>query len=129
MSIKAIWRSFVNGLPIVAVLIIIGAIFQKVLPAQQATASVQYETGSLYDIVPSTHTPWFFIFIGWYIFSAMVSGMPEPEQDSSPWYIWAYRSFHILSASGTSFFQNKIYWPPSETEGRKERNATTRIAP
>lgn len=69
------------------------------------------------DLTPSgmTRDVWFWIFVGWYVFSALVTGMPEPTQNSSPWYIWAYRSFHILAASGTSFFQNKMYWPNSVT--------------
>lgn len=83
------------------------------------------------DLTPTgmTKDVWFWIFVGWYVFSALVSGMPEPIPESSPWYIWAYRSFHILAASGTSFFQNKMYWPggvrnalPPEGEGPgKER--------
>jgi hypothetical protein len=69
------------------------------------------------DLTPTgmTRDIWFWIFVGWYVFSALVTGMPEPTQESSPWYIWAYRSFHILAASGTSFFQNKMYWPNSVT--------------
>lgn len=72
--------------------------------AVQAASPIQQSTAMIGDL-------WFWIFVGWYIFSALVSGMPEPTQSSSPWYIWAYRSFHILAASGTSFFQNKLFWP------------------
>lgn len=65
------------------------------------------------SIMPSvmTRDPWFWVFVGWYGFSAIVTGMPEPNIESSPWYIWAYRSFHILAASGTSFFSAKAHWP------------------
>lgn len=64
---------------------------------------------------------WFWVFVGWYVFSALVSGMPEPTPESTPWYIWAYRSFHILAASGTSFFQNKMFW---KTEDQVKRDNT-----
>lgn len=109
ITLKKIARAFIDGLPVAAFALVLGAAMAKFMSAQ--TASQSQPSSPFSDLVPGSHSPWFFVFIGWYVFSAMVSGMPEPTADSSPWYIWAYRSFHILSASGTSFFQNKIYWP------------------
>lgn len=82
---------------------------------QPAQIIVPINTPSI-DLSPTgmTKDVWFWIFVGWYVFSAMTTGMPEPDRDSSPWYIWAYRSLHILLASGTAFFQNKLYWPSKE---------------
>lgn len=108
MQFKKTIYTFLIGLPFVAILLMISMFFVSILRAQAAVAP---SPSPINDLVPGSHSPWFFVFIGWYVFSALVSGMPEPTHDSSPWYIWAYRSFHILSASGTSFFQNKIYWP------------------
>ena len=48
------------------------------------------------------------------MFSSLVSGMPEPEKTDSPFYIWIYRSFHIIAASGTSYFQHKNLWLSEE---------------
>lgn len=106
--VKGIWKGFLSRLPIAILLFVTAAVTVRVLEAQSI---LHQPSDSIYDLVPGSRSPWFFVFIGWYVFSALVSGMPEPERESSPWYIWAYRSFHILSASGTSFFQNKMYWP------------------
>lgn len=107
-SIKGLIKGLITRLPIALFLFLVGVVLTKVLEAQEV---IHQPSDSIYDLVPGSRSPWFFVFIGWYVFSALVSGMPEPERESSPWYIWAYRSFHILSASGTSFFQNKMYWP------------------
>jgi hypothetical protein len=103
-SLKKIARSFLDRLPIVAALLVVGVILSKILEAQSVS---QQPT----DSVANTHDPWFWIFVGWWLFSALVTGMPEPVTDSSFWYVWVYRSFHMIAASGTSFFQNKMYWP------------------
>lgn len=84
-------------------------LFVAVVWGQSVTHAQGNETPFM-ELVPGSRSVWFFVFIGWYVFSAITSGMPEPTKESSPWYIWAYRSFHILSANGTSFFQNKLYW-------------------
>lgn len=62
--------------------------------------------------------PWFDGFAGYYVFSALVAGMPEPDANSSFVYIWMYRSGHILSANGTAYFSHKSMW--NEISGKKE---------
>ncbi|MGN6593967.1 MAG: hypothetical protein ACTHJX_13795 [Terriglobales bacterium] len=37
------------------------------------------------------------ILIGWYIFSAAVSGMPAPGEASGAGYRWLYHSLHLLA--------------------------------
>ncbi len=59
------------------------------------------------------HDPWFCVFVGWSLFSAVVSGMPEPERKSAFGYIWLYRSCHILSSQGTAYFAHKDKWADS----------------
>src|SRR5579862_2288714 len=54
--------------------------------------------------------PWFDIAIFLWVFSAVVGGMPEPEEDSNFWYIWAYRTLHLLSATGTAYFIHRKRW-------------------
>lgn len=60
-------------------------------------------------VVP-LNDPWFVVFIVWNLFSAVTSGMPEPDEDSSFSYIWLFRSCHILSAQGTAYFIHKKRW-------------------
>lgn len=55
--------------------------------------------------------PWFDITLCWWVFSAVTSGMPEPDQDSSFGYIWLYRTSHILSSQGTAYFAHRGQWP------------------
>lgn len=38
------------------------------------------------------------ILVGWYIFSALVSTMPEPRPDSFG-YLWAYRALNTLAGN------------------------------
>lgn len=80
----------------------LAGIFQTVLPGGE---------------VP-VRNPWFWVCIGQWLFSGFVSGMPEPEEDSSFFYVWAYRSFHILSASGTAYFTHRAQWPVISGEQR-----------
>lgn len=55
--------------------------------------------------------PWFDAFAGFYVFSAITSGMPEPDPKTSSFgYVWLYRSCHILSANGTAYFIAKNKW-------------------
>jgi hypothetical protein len=80
-------------------------------------------TGALVTGVMSMNVPladpWFDLFLGFYIFSAITSGMPEPTQESSFGYIWMYRSFHILSANGTAYFIARNKW--NEITGADEK--------
>lgn len=57
------------------------------------------------------HDPWFWIFVLWWFFSCIASGMPEPTSQNSDTYLWAYRSMHLMAASGTSYFRNKLDLP------------------
>ena len=60
------------------------------------------------------HDPWFAILLVWWIFSSVTAGMPEPDLKSSFYYVWAYRTMHLLAASGTSYFSHKKSWPSIE---------------
>jgi hypothetical protein len=51
--------------------------------------------------------PWFDVAVFMYVFSGITAGMPEPTSKSSFFYVWAYRTFHILSANGTDYFVHK----------------------
>lgn len=58
--------------------------------------------------------PWFDIFmfyvLGRWMFVSIVNGMPEPSEDSSDWYIWAYRSMHSMAHIATAYFSHKKLW-------------------
>lgn len=69
-----------------------------------------YIVGPLIDL-PHVSDPWFVIFILWWLFSAVTTGMPEPEEKSSFFYVWAYRTFHVIAGNGTSYFADKTVWP------------------
>ena len=110
--LKILLISLVAHLPVALFFLLCGIVCSVLVYGQPV---VQYQapaySNPLWDIVPGSHSVWFFVFIIWYFFSAITAGMPEPTIESSPWYVWAYRTFHILAASGTSYFQNKMYWP------------------
>lgn len=57
------------------------------------------------------HDPWFLFFVFGWIVSCITSGMPDPDQNSSMYYIWAYRTMHLIIASGTAYFSHKSAWP------------------
>ena len=63
----------------------------------------------------TTMDPWFWILVAGWLFSCIVSGMPEPDRNSSPWYVWAYRSLRLITASGTAYFQHRSMWPEMKT--------------
>jgi hypothetical protein len=63
----------------------------------------------LNDVIP--HDIWFKVFVAWYVFSAVVTGMPEPKKGSRTAYVWLFRSSHILAASGTAYFNHRMHWP------------------
>lgn len=44
----------------------------------------------------------------YWLFSAIVGGMPAPEINSSPGYIWLHNSLHILAGNITSAVQAKF---------------------
>lgn len=39
------------------------------------------------------------LMVGWYVLSAVVSGMPAPPPQAGVAYIWAYRSLHVLAGN------------------------------
>jgi len=39
------------------------------------------------------------LIIAYYIFNAVVSGMPEPMPNGNAFYLWLYRSSHTLSGN------------------------------
>lgn len=58
--------------------------------------------------------PWFDVFavyllVKWAI-ASIVNGMPEPEENSSVWYIWCFRSLHSMAHIATAYFSHKRMW-------------------
>jgi len=45
--------------------------------------------------------------LGFWVFSAVISGMPAPLPNSSRGYTWLYGSLHILAANITNAMQKK----------------------
>ncbi len=100
-----------------AVIALIGAGVFGVRAFAQSTAPPQVivqEAPSAPFLTETTRDPWFQLLLGYVVFCAIVSGMPEPDEKSGPGYIWAYRSGHLLAMMGTSYFQNKHLWPTEE---------------
>jgi hypothetical protein len=48
------------------------------------------------------HHPASFAIAGYFCFSAVVGGMPEPDASASLWYRWAFGSLHILAGNLTT---------------------------
>lgn len=46
--------------------------------------------------------------LAYFVFSAGISGMPEPSSSSSVGYSWLYHSLHILSGDLSSLFGSRI---------------------
>lgn len=61
-----------------------------------------------------SHHVGFEVLIAWFIFSAVVSGMPDISDTDSKGYKWAYKSLHILAADFSQFFR------PSSKSNSKE---------
>jgi hypothetical protein len=58
--------------------------------------------------------PWFDVLVA-YVFGqwalrSTVNGMPEPEEDSSLWYIWCYRTMHSMAHISTAYFSHRNMW-------------------
>ncbi|HKT10338.1 MAG TPA: hypothetical protein VJW77_00795 [Terriglobia bacterium] len=71
------------------------------------------------------HDPWFeFVMIA--AVMALVSGMPDPREDSSTAYKWAYRSFHLFLSIGTSFFSHESAWRALEPKAGSSKERETR---
>lgn len=93
---------------------VLGAIFLLL----QITDVATHATGEPVPI----HDVWFLLLVSWGVFSAITAGMPEPtvpkdgdirppKMTDSDGYLWAYRTMHILSQNGTSYFKNKTEFP------------------
>lgn len=52
----------------------------------------------------------------YWVFSAFISGMPEPAPTASVAYIWAYKSFHMIAGDVASAMQARYsnLLPPSQ---------------
>ena len=53
------------------------------------------------------HQFWLGVALIW-IFSAFVSGMPEPHDKSSDGYLWLFRALHSIAGNITTVFSGKI---------------------
>lgn len=51
------------------------------------------------------------VLIGYFLFSAIVSGMPEPVPSSGVFYRWAYQSLHVLSGDLSTVLGSRIPKP------------------
>ncbi len=47
------------------------------------------------------------VLLAWYVFSAVVSGMPAPTNSSGMGYRWAYRSLHVLAGDLSHYWQDR----------------------
>jgi hypothetical protein len=45
------------------------------------------------------HNPWFWLFIGWFLFSSVVGTMPAPDEKDGKGYRWAYAALHSIAAN------------------------------
>jgi hypothetical protein len=52
--------------------------------------------------------PAVFSIAAYWIFSALVGGMPFPKESSSSGYTWAYNSLHILAGNVTAVMTSKF---------------------
>src|SRR5690242_13615983 len=55
----------------------------------------------------SQHQFWVAVVLYW-IFSAAISGMPEPDANASPGYLWLYRFLHTTAGNITTAFGARI---------------------
>ena len=52
---------------------------------------------------------------GYFLFSAIVGGMPDPTTTSSTGYQWLFKTLHLLAGNITAAFQSK--YPNLQTGG------------
>ena len=113
MAWKKIEKTLVvRGVIVSFVMLIVFSIF-AVLAYAQIVIPPSYPSNAPF-LSTTTQDPWFWVMVAGWLFSCLVSGMPEPEKDNSPFYIWAYRSLHLIAASCTAYFQHKGMWPTPE---------------
>jgi hypothetical protein len=48
----------------------------------------------------------------YYVFSAIVSGMPDPDTTSSKGYLWLFKTLHLLAADWGAGLSSKLPPPP-----------------
>lgn len=102
------WFSIITRGALIGITALLG--FAGVALAQTSSSNPLVPP-SLPFLNSTTSDPWFWTMVGAWLFSSIVSGMPEPEKTDSKFYIWIYRSFHLIAASGTSYFQHRSKWP------------------
>lgn len=52
--------------------------------------------------------PAVFAIATYWLFSALIGGMPEPSQTSGMVYRWAFQSLHLLAGNVSTAFTNKF---------------------
>lgn len=67
--------------------------------------------------------------IGFWLLSALVSGMPQPTTGSSVAYVWLYSSLHLLMANLQSLFTKKASELTASTEATPVLVPVVAIAP
>lgn len=112
---KPFFKTIFKILTVKFAVLAVAAFTVSLLFGQQQLPSVTNSSGSWLPEIP--RDPWFWLFVGYAVFSSATTSMPEPKQTSSDFYIWIYRWFHLLSQAGTSYFQNKMFWPGSNANG------------
>ncbi len=56
------------------------------------------------------------ILAGYYLFSAFVSGMPDPDSTSGKGYMWAFKSLHLLSGDLAAGLASKLPQVPASIQ-------------
>lgn len=95
--------------------------FLKVLPALKVPllGLIGFVVADLSGL--PVHDIWF-DYVLFIVFSAAVSGMPEPDTDlplGKFCYTWLYRSGHLLVASATAYFLHQKKWN-AISDGKEE---------
>lgn len=66
----------------------------------------------------------------YWLFSAIIGGMPDPTSQSSVGYIWMHRSFHFLAGNIAAAVQSKFpNLPPGTTVEQTVVQKTTSSTP
>lgn len=90
------------GLKALALIAKLPPLIKLILAATAAGTAVAITSGiDLHDI--------WFDYVIFVCFSAIITGMPEPDTELRGWqffYMWAYRTGHLLVASGTAYFMH-----------------------
>lgn len=68
----------------------------------------------------SEHQFGFFLLVAYFVFSAVVDGMPEPVKNSSLTYQWAYATLHYLAGAVKTAF-TKSFQSQGEDPNEKSK--------